>query len=1184
MRLKSLELVGFKSFLDPTLIGFSPGITAVVGPNGCGKSNVMDAIRWVLGEQAPTRLRGKSIEDLIYAGNEHNPAAGMAEVSLTLEAEDDILPEPYAKLSEICVTRRAYRSGDSEYLINKIPCRLKDIAEFFMAAGIHSRGYALVEQGRVEEIIQAKPAEIRALIEEAAGLGLFKGRREMSERKLERVRENLSRVNDVLAEIERQLNYSRRQAKKAETYRVIRGELNELERLAAARRLLHERSELARFSGRESELRAEAQTVRLAAGEFENQVRAAADALAAERERLNAAVREFDNLRASGADRARAREFLVRRLAAVNQEEPALRGRLDELEAKATVSRASRAHYGARLAREFRADDGSEAALDELKRRHERSRADLRSVERRGEELKDDLSELVREAAVIRGRLADLSGERAELDERLSNHPPGDSFSAAPAIADFAAALSGAQQDLRAAESALETARARLSEVERTRAEATDREIESRSAMERAGARLSSAGDALKAAERREARRRQGPVATRLRGVLESLNGDRPASDPPALLEVLRAPAALEPALRAVMGEQLEAVVVDSPHFAVKAIDILKEQQAGRLSFVPEAAPGTPAERIDAPGIAGRLVDMLDVEPRFAATAEALLGHVMVADSVSAALDAANLNGHGTVFVTRDGDLVHPGRIISGGSIADHSLSEIDAESALSIDEARGALDEAARTHAAAEQELADRRAERARLESELGEARGAGAVHERAVDEARKALARIENQAALADARRSDAVRRLGEIGETVAASNMRLEELAIAEQKSRADLAALREELAANKAAAEEVEQALGETAARVEARRATLKALEQELRHLRQLTAELEAQTAADQASLARLAIEKIEFEGELEKLAVQDAQNRQREVELGSEIARLRETVEDCEGIAGQCRARLDEARERLSRLEQEAVECGLHKERASALSEELERSFVEKFLAPFAAVADQMEAALAARNAEEDEQRITELRARAERIGEVNLAAESEVLELGERAATLNAEKADLDAALEDLTQTIARLNREARRRFAETFEGAARNFSALFPKLMRGGQGHLELDGSGDLLEAGVNILIQPPGKKVRELALLSGGEKALSAMALMFSLFLLNPSPFCVMDEVDAPLDEFSIAAFATIVEEFKERSQFIVITHNQRTMQRADQVHGVTMDRPGISKVISMRISRAA
>src|SRR5580692_6069557 len=256
MRLKSLELLGFKSFLDSTTISFAPGMTAVVGPNGCGKSNVVDAIRWVLGEQAPTRLRGKSVEDLIYAGNESNPAAGMAEVSLVLEAEDGSqLPEPYSALSEVAVTRRAYRSGESEYLLNKIPCRLKDITEFFMAAQIHSRGYSLVEQGRIEEIIQAKPHELRTLVEEAAGLPLFKGRREMSERKLERVKENLARVDDVLSEIERQLNYARRQAKKAEAYRLILTELIELERLAAARRLFDQLSSFEQHSAREGELR-----------------------------------------------------------------------------------------------------------------------------------------------------------------------------------------------------------------------------------------------------------------------------------------------------------------------------------------------------------------------------------------------------------------------------------------------------------------------------------------------------------------------------------------------------------------------------------------------------------------------------------------------------------------------------------------------------------------------------------------------------------------------------------------------------------------------------------------------------------------------------------------------------------------------------------------------------------------
>src|ERR1700675_840861 len=309
MRLKSLELLGFKSFLDSTTISVAPGMTAVVGPNGCGKSNVVDAIRWVLGEQAPTRLRGKSVEDLIYAGNDSNPAAGMAEVTLVLEAEDGkdsgLLPEPYSALSEVAITRRAYRSGESEYLLNHIPCRLKDITEFFMAAQIHSRGYSLVEQGRIEEIIQAKPHELRTLVEEAAGLSLFKGRREMSERKLERVKENLARVDDVLSEIERQLSFARRQAKKAETYKVVKAELGELERYAASRRLIDQREELATQTGRDAELKSALDGARSGAAAIREQVETASSSAQSARSELGGAQRELENLHSGANERAR---------------------------------------------------------------------------------------------------------------------------------------------------------------------------------------------------------------------------------------------------------------------------------------------------------------------------------------------------------------------------------------------------------------------------------------------------------------------------------------------------------------------------------------------------------------------------------------------------------------------------------------------------------------------------------------------------------------------------------------------------------------------------------------------------------------------------------------------------------------------------------------------------------------
>ena len=1176
MRLKSLELVGFKSFFDHTTIGFAPGMTAVVGPNGCGKSNVVDAIRWVLGEQAPTRLRGKSVEDLIYAGNDSNPAAGMAEVTLVLEAEEgSLLPDPYSTLSEIAVTRRAYRSGESDYLLNRISCRLKDITEFFMAAQIHSRGYSIVEQGRIEEVIQAKPHEVRGLIEEAAGLSLFKGRREMCERKLERVKENLARLDDVLSEIERQLNYARRQAKKAETYKIVKAEFSELERYAAARRLIEQREELVLQNSRDEELRVKGDTAREGASAAQAAVETAGTAAQSVRAELGAARRELENLENGRAERASNRDFLTRRLEQVNNLEPELLARLDELNIKATAARAARAEAGARLARELNSNDHvTDATLSEATERHHEANQRLKQAERRAEETKDDLSDVIREAAVVRGRLGDLAGERAELEERL--------HACEVQAPTLAYELRTAQELVATAEAELAASRTELADLEGAHREASTRESEIRATLDHLTGRITALKSAITSRENeREANTISG-AGLRLRTILESLNGDRPAIDPSILNEVVRAPVELEPALRAVLGDQLDAVIVESPAFALRAIEILKVSRAGRLSFVQQPdVTAAPHESIDAPGIAGRLVDMVAVDQRFSSVAEAMLGHVIVADDLHSAMAASNLNGHGTVFVTREGDLVYPGHMISGGSTEE---------------EARAA---ASRTAAAAQhEELAIAEGQHQAMAADHAEARtvreGAGTALEAARNRAREAesivalqrssFGKAEQASVLAEAHASNARRRLAEISELAISSNARLEQLAISEQELRARLGAINDEVVTCRSAAEQTAAERLDVAARVETRKAELAALEREIAHAQNLARDLDGQIDERIGTLARSRAERVEFEAQLARLAAQDEAALAREAELAASVEHLSAECDASERALEERRADLRRLREVVSALEAEAAECVLKRERARTLSEELARMFTEKFSADFDSVAEEIVPALASRDALQDETRLGELRAKLERIGEVNLAAESEVKELEERSATLGTERADLQSALDDLSKTITTLNREARKRFAETFEGAAKNFEELFPKLLRGGKGRLELTDASDVLEAGVNILVQPLGKKVKEIGLLSGGEKALSAMALIFSLFLLNPSPFCVMDEVDAPLDEFSLAAFVNLMTELKGRSQFIVITHNQRTMQRADQIHGVTMDRPGISRIISLRIPQAA
>jgi chromosome segregation protein len=786
----------------------------------------------------------------------------------------------------------------------------------------------------------------------------------------------------------------------------------------------------------------------------------------------------------------------------------------------------------------------------------------------------------MREAAAVRGRLGALGGERAELEERLR--------AAAERIPALDEALGAAHSALGAADGELAARRIELACFEGRGKEAADREREVRTALDAAAARLALLRESLSAARARTervARGSDGGAAQRLRMVLDSLNGERPAEHPAMLAEVLRAPATMRAALGAVLGEEAEAVIVDSPHLALRAIEILKESDGGRLSFIPEPGPADSYPAIEAPGIAGRLLDMLEVEPRFRQVAEAMLGHVVVADDLHSALAASNLNGHGTLFVTREGDLVSPGRMIAGGSVA-----PCDGAETATLPDAPP-LEEAAARVEQAEAETASLRAAfeaaRAVLETahrELSEGRDNLSRAERAMSERRSALERVESEAAAARGQHEQTRARLEEIARLIAQSNAQLEELAYGEAAGRERLGAIRTGMLECKARAEESAATMLEAASRVEARRARLGAIEQELGHVRRLAEELEAQIGKDRASLARIGDERLELVRELDQIAAQAEASRTREAELDAATAEMGAACEAAASALQARKAELAETRARAETLEREAMEYALGCERARTLAEELGRSFVEKFQTEFAAVEDELADALATRDGVADEARLAELRAKAERLGEVNLAAESEVKELEERAGVLNTERTDLEAAVKDLTHTIQKLNREARRRFSETFEGAARNFAELFPKLLRGGKGRLELLPADDVLEAGVNILVQPPGKKVKEIGLLSGGEKALCAMALIFSLFLLNPSPFCVMDEVDAPLDEFSLAAFTSLVGELKGRSQFIVITHNQRTMQRADHIHGVTMERPGISRLISLAIPRAA
>jgi chromosome segregation protein len=1190
MRIKQIELIGFKSFKDRTVLELPAGVTAIVGPNGCGKSNVVDAIRWVLGEQSPKHLRGGAMEDVIFAGNAEHGPLGLAEVSLLLErsAEDltqavetadelpagpESLPPELAHAAEILVTRRYFRSGDSEYFINKVPCRLKDITELFLGTGVGTRAYAIIEQGRVEQIVNAKPAEMRLFLEEAAGITRFRARKLAAERKMERTRDNLLRVQDVLQELERQMASLQRQARRAEEYHRIKGSLRELDlRVMAARcrgwalESSDATAELARLRAEDERLQAELGVTREAGDdarrrrhEREARLRAAEVELTEQRVVATEAAARI------GALSARSRELeeraiqleteggeLRQRLSAVQDELRTLEGALDDLIREQAAAEAER--------------ERSQTVLDEL------SRAGA-PLEQAVEEAKDAVVDAVGEEArlcnlaeALRRRRAEIEGQRRQLDEeqRVLNARLDENARARDVLQDRLEALESERARLEGTRASLVTSAKALAEEEARRvqefADARDRVTQLRSRVE-----------SLRELEARY----EGCT----RGVA-SLLGRNP--DGALLLAaVLRVPAHLERAVAAVLGARLGQIVLPDTGRAVEAIRWLSQEGAGSATVLPHD-PERRATVIVPPG--RRLVEQIDVDPDHWALAEAVLGHVLLANDLDDALALWRDAAHPVTVVTPAGEAVDVLGAVTGGSeppleetllARARELRELvrsvhEAESVL--DDAQRALDTVRSRMQAVERDVAqaDGRLQALRLDLLAADKDREQLEADRARVAADMEVGAIEaNGLAGAD---GQVVGELAALDESLAAAATALE-------ARRSALARCQEALVAWRAHYAAAEDARTTTAVRATAVAERRRAAEAECGRLggtaTDLTARVEA--AARGAAEARAGAQAAAGDAVTAESARANAESRA--IALAAEREQLVADVATAEAELSDDDRRQREVGEILENLRARRAEIDLLlAERRMAL-EQLAERLAERYDLAIDALD-----AVEGEPADEDAARAEELRARLVRLGDVNPGALAELEELRGRHEFLDAQRADLERSLDDLRQTIGKLARTSRRRFDETFAAANDRLAEVFPKLFPGGTARLESTQPEEGAEEGVEIVVALPGKKLQSLSLLSGGEKALTATALVFSLFLIRPTPFCLLDEVDAPLDEANIGRFNTMVTEMAERSQFVLITHNRRTMEVADTLYGVTMEQAGISKVVSVRLSEAA
>jgi len=1194
MRIKRLDLCGFKSFVDPTSLDFSKGISGIVGPNGCGKSNLVDALRWVLGEQSAKRLRGDAMEDVIFNGTETGRGpSGMAEVSLLLEneepgAETEEPSEIWRQLrdvAEIQVTRRYFRSGESEYLINNRPCRLKDVTELFLGTGVGTKAYSMIEQGRVDQLVNAKPEDIRLFIEEAAGTTLYRDRRLAAERKMERTRDNLARVTDILQEIDRNIAFYRRLAKRAEQYRQWQQELRTVELQLNRRRFDRLQEELATLGARREALREREHELTAAVAAIESGRASARESLDQADEALRARQNALYETRAARERAETGLEMLAReerdaaaQLERLGRDREQTEARAREMQGEIEQRRGVLADLGvrnreseARLASSLEhlsVEESEVATLDgDVERaknenvERQRTEAELRNRIRAAEERKEsrlarrrDLAAEIASAEIEAERLtADAARLRAEhdaLDAKLA------------AAREESARLTQSLTALRADKASLEEA-----------------SLAAASALAEAQSRLAAAEEV----EKSYGKYQEGVQAV-MRKHAEKRNGVLNL-----VAEVIDTPPEFEKAVAAVLGERLQYVVVRTPEDARDAIRELKDANAGRSNFVPlepRRPHLVPVDASSGPRAVGTgLLDVVRVEEGYGALAETLLGDAYLVDDLDRGLEIWRRNGHWRTLVTPEGEVLAADGVVSGGSAGryeEHLLAQRREIRRLRAETEQLATDVAAldkqRAEKIAEVAHAERRS--AAIEEQVRaitiERVGIGKDAERVAQDAGRVGAALDR------ARGED--QRLGRELEHLGAEAAEAEQALIRasaerdrgdewRREAQATLAERRAALAAKTGSATELKIALAQSREKEDALRQGLEQMAVQLRELEERIRDLGRESEALRERAEGRAQERATLAETIAARKGEEA-SRQAEYEASRAAAEsLRGEIAAAERKLAELRAEGDQVREQRSAQDLSHAEQEMR--RGHLVDSMRERYQIE---IDTVAIEEGDEAELDARY-----QTLSQKVDRADR-STVGLEAMQELGPMEERREFLSKEKADLERSIADLAKTIANLNRLSRDRFAETFAAVNEKFQETFPKLFRGGRAKLMLTDENDLMGTGVDIQVQPPGMNLRALSLLSGGQKALTAVSLIFSLFMCRPSPFCVLDEVDAPLDDANIDRFNDIVKQMGAGSQFLLITHNQRTMEVADRLYGVTMEEAGVSKIVSVRLQPCA
>jgi chromosome segregation protein len=1204
--LKRLELVGFKSFAERTVFDFAAGITAIVGPNGSGKSNVVDSVKWVLGEQSAKSLRGSEMADVIFNGSATRRSLGLAEVTMTFDNAKKVLA---SESEEVQITRRVYRSGEGEYLINGQVCRLKDIKELFLGSGAGADAYSIIEQGRVDVLLQASTKDRRTIFEEAAGISRFKAKKIETLRKLERVDQNVQRLKDIIEEVEKQLRSVKLQASKAQRYQEYSGRLKEL-RLALGLQEYHQfagglQIESAKLESLRSVLAQQSEQ----AESWDRELSALENALATS----DAAIHARETVLGNARQQIAAEETTLGHERALTA----------DLEGELSRTRLALAELDGRVASLADAAEQVTAELRQAEAQSQEQRVGVRAIE-------DELQRVVLRLAVLQKQVA--ADQEAHLESmRQAARLQNDAVSHRAHTENLTRQRDRLHRQSEEAAENLASVDLELQELTRA-----DEELHARLAVARQGLtdqrqeteRLRQLRDTTAniVAELREQRsglasrvevlegleRSQEGLGTGVREMLDCLNQPEPGpwrTVVGMVADLLTVRREYAPLIDVALGERAQRFLARDPVQLHRALEQRATPFSGRVSFLTltpsSAEPPPPTSRLlalsrQAPprlpllppelrghaGIVALAASLVSCEhPEFADLPTQLLGRTLIVRDLATAREVA-IAAPGHRFVTLHGEILEPDGTLTVGTHHAESgvlsrkseLRELRAQAAgfdqriadteadlAGLREQIAALDERALEHqreidvlgeqaADLRSRVGQHRERRASLHEEVVGSRDEIGVLETDIAEWQGRWERARDNAAFADTQ-AQALQQRAQAGEH--------------EAREREELrASLQEQCTAAKVALAQADERLAGLRGRHQQMTLDLEQRRQERRqsetNLSTLTTRLtESQRTMLNASaaLARWYLEKESAERDL--------------TELTSERERHRQARQQLLERTQSARAEWREKQEQAHSLELQVNDL---RHRRETLVERLREDY-QLDLAELYAEKSASGQELPATDSTQANEEIAELRRKLSRLGAVNLEALQELQELEKRATELQTQYDDIASAKRSLEEIIAKINEDSRRLFTETFGAIRTNFQELFRKLFGGGMAEIVLEDETDILESGIEIIARPPGKELRSISLMSGGEKTMTAVALLLAIFRTRPSPFCILDEVDAALDEANIGRFTVVLREFLDRSHFIIITHSKRTMSVADVLYGVTMQESGISKRVAVR-----